>query len=171
MAFVKMKPPAGVTVGLGADGKQYYVNDRGFASVDSGSVTKLTNEGWSTVTDTAPGTPLENVKSQVDPVTGGVGIIGPEGKQIGGTASPYAFTTRALAEADNGQTRICASAQTATVNASMPVGFGVAFKGAISFTAGAGVTITDVRTTGAANPWCALVQTGVDTYDVVGAKA
>ena len=104
-------------------------------------------------------------------VTGGVGIIGPNGKQIGGTASPYAFTTRALDEADNGQTRVCASAQTATVNASMPVGFGVAFKGAISFTAGSGVTITDVRTTGAANPWCALTQTGVDTYDVVGTKA
>lgn len=75
MSFVKMKPPAGVTVGLGADGKQYYVNDRGFASVDSGSVTKLANEGWSTVTDAAPGTPLENVKSQIDPVTGGVGIF------------------------------------------------------------------------------------------------
>lgn len=72
MAFVKMKPPAGVTVGLGADGKQYYVNDRGFANVDSGSVTKLTNEGWSSVTDVAPGTPLENVKSQFDPITGGI---------------------------------------------------------------------------------------------------
>lgn len=107
-----------------------------------------------------------------DPVTGGIGILGPDGKQVAGTASPYAFTTRALDETDNGQTRICASAQTATVNASMPVGFGVAFKGAISFTAGAGVTIDDsLRTSGAAKPWCALVQTGVDTYDVVGTKA
>lgn len=112
-----------------------------------------------------------SVNSKVDPVTGGVGILGPDGKQVAGTASPYAFTTRALAESDNGQTRICASAQTATVNASMPVGFGVAFKGAISFTAGSGVTISDVRTSGAANPWCALTQTGVDTYDVVGTKA
>ena len=32
-------------------------------------------------------------------------------------------------------------------------------------------TVTDVRTTGAANPWCALVQTGADTYDAVGGKA
>lgn len=110
------------------------------------------------------------VQSSVN-VNGGVGIIGPDGKQVAGTASPYAFTTRALAETDNGQTRVCASAQVATVDASMPVGFGVAFKGAISFTAGSGVTITDVRTTGSSNPWCALTQTGVDTYDVVGTKA
>lgn len=77
MAFVKMKPPAGVTVGLGADGKQYYVNDRGFANVDSGSVTKLTNEGWSSVTDVAPGKQLENVKSEFDQVTGGSTISTP----------------------------------------------------------------------------------------------
>ena len=88
-----------------------------------------------------------------------------------GTASPYAFTSRALADTDNGQTRICASAQTATVNTGLPVGFGCAFKGTISFTAGSGVTISDVRTTGATNPWCALVQTDANTYDIVGTKA
>lgn len=111
------------------------------------------------------------VTTRPDPVTGGIGILGPGGAQVAGNAAPYAFTSRALAAVDNGMTLICASAQTATVNASMPVGFGLAFKGAISFTAGSGVTISDVRTTGAANPWCALTQTGVDTYDVVGTKA
>lgn len=111
------------------------------------------------------------VTSQIDPVNGGIGIIGPAGKQIAGNAAPYAFTSRALADTDNGMTRVCASAQAATVNAGLPAGFGCAFKGAISFVAGSGVTITDVRTTGAANPWCALVQTAADTYDVVGTKA
>lgn len=70
MAFVKMKPPVGVTVGLGADGKLYYVDQRGFANVDSGSVSKLTSEGWTSVTDSPPGKSLDSVFAQVDPVTG-----------------------------------------------------------------------------------------------------
>lgn len=82
MAFVKMKPPAGVTVGLGADGKQYYLDSRGFVNVDSGSVTKLTNEGWSSVTDMAPGAVLETVKAITDPVNGGITLIGPDGQPI-----------------------------------------------------------------------------------------
>lgn len=64
---------------------------------------------------------------------------------------------------------ICASAQVATVNTGLPVGFGVAFKGIITFAGTA--TVTDVRTTGSTAPWCGLVQTATDTYDVVGAKA
>jgi len=108
------------------------------------------------------------VTARTNPVTGGVGILA-GGVQVGGTASPYAFTFRALTDADNGQTLVCASAQVATVNTGLPVGFGVAFKGVITFTGSA--TVTDVRTTGATNPWAALTQTGVDTYDVVGSKA
>lgn len=109
------------------------------------------------------------VNGKVDPVTGGVGIIGPNGKQIGGDGSPHAFTSRELTDADNGLIHICASAQVATVNIGRVAGFVPFFKGPISFNGTA--TVTDVRTTGAANPWCALTQTGVDTYDVVGTKA
>ena len=86
---------------------------------------------------------------------------------------PAAFTTRSLANTDNGKNLICGSAQVATVPTGLASGFGCAFKGIITFTApGTGVaTVTDVRTTGATNPWCALVQTGTDTYDCVGTKA
>jgi hypothetical protein len=91
------------------------------------------------------------------------------GGAVPGDGIPSAFTSRALTDADNGATLVCGSAQTATVNTGRVSGFGCAFKGAISFTGTA--TVTDVRTTGAANPWCALVQTGTDTYDAVGSKA
>lgn len=109
------------------------------------------------------------VRSQRNAVTGGIGILGPNGKQIGGDGSPHAFTSRELTDADNGLIHICASAQVATVNIGRVAGFVPFFKGPISFNGTA--TVTDVRTTGAANPWCALTQTGVDTYDVVGTKA
>lgn len=54
MSFVRMKPPAGVTVGLGADKNLYYVGPDGYANVDSGSVTKLTGEGWARSDYVAP---------------------------------------------------------------------------------------------------------------------
>ena len=86
------------------------------------------------------------------------------------TPGPSAFTTRALLAADNGATLICATSQTATVNSGLAAGFGVAVKGTISFTAGGGVTVTDVRTSGSSAPWCALTQTATDVYDIVGNK-
>ncbi len=55
------------------------------------------------------------------------------------------------------------------LNARFAVGQGYAFKGVVSLTGSA--TVGDVRTTGASDPWCALMNTGVDTYDVVGSKA
>ena len=86
-----------------------------------------------------------------------------------GFGIPSAFTSRALTKDDNGNTLVCASAQVATVNVDLPVGFGCAFKGAVSFAGTA--TVNDVRTTGATNPWCSLVQTAANTYDAVGGKA
>jgi hypothetical protein len=89
-----------------------------------------------------------------------------------GTAAPKApaaFTSRALTNADDGTSLICASAQVATVNTGLVSGFGCAFKGAVTFAGTA--TVTDVRTTGSATPWCSLVQTGTNTYDAVGTKA
>lgn len=86
-----------------------------------------------------------------------------------GRIAPAAFTSRALTDVDHGKVLVCATAQTATVNTGLTAGTGCSFKGAISFTGTA--TVTDVRTTGAANPWCELINTGTDTYDVVGGKA
>ena len=83
--------------------------------------------------------------------------------------APASFTSRALTDSDNDKTLVCGSAQTATINTGLGSGFGCAFKGAISFDGTA--TVTDVRTTGATNPWCAIVNTGSNTYDVVGGKA
>lgn len=83
--------------------------------------------------------------------------------------APAAFTSRVLTNADDGTTLICASARVATVNTGLVSGFGCAFKGAVTFAGTA--TVTDVRTTGSATPWCSLVQTGANTYDAVGTKA
>jgi hypothetical protein len=57
MALVRMKPPVGVSVGLGADDKLYYIDEKGYANVDSGSVTKLTAEGWVSAVPVAPENP------------------------------------------------------------------------------------------------------------------
>lgn len=103
---------------------------------------------------------------------GGTALVSGDGTEIpigssGGV--PSAFTSRALTDSDNGDVLVCGSSQTATVNTGLTSGFGCSFKGTIAFDGTA--TVTDVRTTGASNPWCALVQTGTDTYDVVGSKA
>jgi hypothetical protein len=76
---------------------------------------------------------------------------------------------RALTNADSTKNLICAGSRTFTVNTGLQPGFGCSFKGTVAFTGTA--TVTDVRTTGATNPWCALVARGTDTYDIVGSKA
>lgn len=119
---------------------------------------------------TAQGVDQYMVIPVADPLTGGIGLTA-AGVQIGGDASPHAFTTRALTAADNGMVLTCATSQTATVNSGLAAGFGVAVKGTISFTAGSGVTITDLRSTGSSSPWCALTQTATDAYDLLGNKA
>jgi hypothetical protein len=91
---------------------------------------------------------------------------------ITGIASVEA-ADRALVVADNGKNLICATLRTFMVNTGMGAGWGVAAKGPVTFSQGSGVTVTDVRTTGATNPWCTLMQTNAagTTYDVVGSKA
>ena len=74
---------------------------------------------------------------------------------------------RALTINDDTNTLVCTGSRIFTVNAGLGVGFGVAAKGTCSFAPGTAI-VTDVRVAGVPNPWCALVQTGVDTYDVVG---
>jgi hypothetical protein len=82
---------------------------------------------------------------------------------------PTAFTSRALTNADDGVSLICSTAQVATVNTGLVASFGCSFKGIITFNGTA--TISDLRTTGSANPWCSLVKIATDTYDVLGTKA
>lgn len=89
---------------------------------------------------------------------------------IRGMAAPSSFTTRSLTSKDDGDVLICATSQTATVPAGLFAGFGCAFRGAVSFTADAGVTLTDLRQSGATTPWCALVNTDTNVYDIVGTK-
>ncbi len=89
---------------------------------------------------------------------------------------PKAFYSRSLQGVDDNKVLLCATAQVATVDRDIGEGFGCSFKGPISFTtptdgAGLAAVVNDVRTTGATNPWCALVCTARDVYDVIGSKA
>lgn len=77
-------------------------------------------------------------------------------------------TDRTLLPTDNGKTIICANTVILTIPTGLGSGFGCAIKG--TFTYGGTATVTDVREIGAINPWCALVQTGTDTYELVGNK-
>lgn len=84
----------------------------------------------------------------------------------------YEPIDRTLTIVDNGGSLICSNNPTFTVNADICPGFGVAAKGDCSFVGADGVVISDVRTTGEINPWCALMQTEVmNKYDIVGTKA
>ena len=75
MALVRMKPPVGVSVGLGADDKLYYIDGQGFANVDSGSVTKLTAEGWVSAVPVAPEAPGNTFPvSATKTLTGGISL-------------------------------------------------------------------------------------------------
>lgn len=73
-----------------------------------------------------------------------------------------------LGALDNGNTLILTGTPLLTINTGLASGFGCAIKG--DFTYGGTATVTDVRESGAINPWCALVQTGTNTYDLVGNK-
>jgi len=91
------------------------------------------------------------------------------------SASPGVLLPQSAGLDDN-KVLLCATAQVATVDRDIGEGFGCSFKGPISFTtptdgAGLAAVVNDVRTTGATNPWCALVCTARDVYDVIGSKA
>jgi hypothetical protein len=73
-----------------------------------------------------------------------------------------------LTDSHNGSTLILTSTPLLTINTGLPSGFGCAIKGSFTYTGTA--TVADVRNTGVTNPWCALIQTGTDTYDLVGGK-
>jgi len=85
---------------------------------------------------------------------------------------PAAFTTRSLANDDNGGVFTVAGAETATVPAGLTPGFNAFFNGAgaLGFTASS-TTVTDERVAGATNPSCNIVCTAADTYKIIGSKA
>lgn len=90
---------------------------------------------------------------------------------IGGQATPSNISGALTASADiDGAVLIATAAATITIDAGMSVGFGFSVKGVVSFAAGAGVTINDLRTSGSASPWCCVVQIGTNQYDVLGSK-
>jgi len=75
---------------------------------------------------------------------------------------------RVLTTADAQAPLICTSSPVLTV----PLGFmrRVEAKGTMTFAAASGVTVNEARTSGAANPWCTLVPTATNVYDMVGGK-
>lgn len=83
------------------------------------------------------------------------------------------LTTRSTTDADDAGVFTTASAITVTVHSGAKSGFGfyLSGAGAATFAGAGGVTVTDKRTTGAANPVCALVQVGTNLYEVIGSKA
>ena len=86
-----------------------------------------------------------------------------------GSPPPAAITAgTTLSSAHNGAVLVLASTQLITINTGLPSGFGCSIKGA--FTYGGTATVTDARYSGSSYPWCSLVNTGTDTYDLVGGK-
>lgn len=82
---------------------------------------------------------------------------------------PLSFSSRALNYTDDNKVLVPVDAsQTATINTGLPEGFGCSFNKMIAFNGTA--TVTDKRTSGAANPFCTLVNVGLDQYDVIGGK-
>jgi len=74
-------------------------------------------------------------------------------------------------DADDGRVLLTPVTCTVTVNTGRVAGFSQIYVGAgvVSFAGTA--TVTDKRTTGAADPCCGLLCIGVDTYEVRGSKA
>ena len=78
-----------------------------------------------------------------------------------------------LVSNDDGNRYFCTGAPTITVSSSLPANFGVAVFGAVNFTAGSGVTITDNRLTinGATTYQCVLIPAPtVNSYVLEGNK-
>ena len=116
--------------------------------------------------------------SKSDKLTGGLGILGPDGKQHLGDATPIPLTTnRNAVETDNGQVLVCDAARTYTITAGRVSGFGTAlvpFVGTtLTITGGSGVTINgtlagSVTRAQSSNSAVAIMQVGVDSYLVTG---
>lgn len=127
-------------------------------SPQSGIIPILVDPSSGTITDSASRSAVAEAASGGG---GGssVAVVSPES------------ASRALVAADDSKTLICTGSLTFTVPSGLPSGFGLSAKGTCTFNPGSGATVNDIRTTGSLTPWCALIQTGSNSYDVVGGKA
>lgn len=89
------------------------------------------------------------------------------------TAGTALGATRTTTDADDGGTFTAAVAGAVTIHSGAVAnfGFGVSGAGAVTFAGASGVTVTDKRSAGSANPVCSLVQVGANAYEVWGTKA
>ena len=88
----------------------------------------------------------------------------------GSSPAPVPLSTgTTLSSTHSGATLVVSSTPALTINTGLPSGFSCSIKGAFTYAGSA--TVSDVRNTGATNPWCALMNTATDTYDLVGGKA
>jgi hypothetical protein len=91
---------------------------------------------------------------------------------LSGQATPSSVSSNfTAAPSSDGAVYIATSAISITIPTGLSTGFGFSVKGVVTFVAGSGVTLNDLRTTGSASPWCCLVQIGTDQYDILGSKA
>lgn len=133
------------------------------------------------VSDTSP-TFLVGGNADIGNGIPSVALVGAAGRAVLATATPSEAQTAiglglvfaisadtVMADVHNGGTLVMSGSHLLTIDDDLPAGFGCAIKG--DFTYGGTAIVTDVRESGASNPWCALVQTGTDAYDLVGNKA
>lgn len=90
---------------------------------------------------------------------------------VSGDVSAVA-ASRSLASDDDGDRLHCAAGITVTVPSGLGSKFGCAIYGPVTVAAGSGVTLTDQRVSGAANPICAIEPTPTaNVYLLIGSAA
>ena len=147
---------------LGIDGKAAVEYDNGstkivdLAEVGGTSVTINTTLTSASTTEAASASTVKTLQDTKAP--------------RGGPGAALGATYTAI-DADDGKIWPTPVDCAITVNTGLIAGFGQGFSGAgvVSFTGTA--TVTDKRTSGAANPVCSLVNIGTDTYEIWGTKA
>lgn len=80
-------------------------------------------------------------------------------------AAPATVT---MADADNQKTLVLTGTPTVTVNEGLQAGFGCAIRGAFTLDPASTADVVDVRSPASPAYWCVLIQTGTDTYNLVG---
>jgi hypothetical protein len=86
-----------------------------------------------------------------------------------GRPVPYSADVT-LSETDNLATLVLSGTPIVTVDEGLPAGFGCLIRGEFTLYLLGAVEVTDTRFVGTMASWCALVQTGPDTYDLIGHK-
>lgn len=147
---------------LGIDGKAAVEYDNG-----STKIVDLAEVGGTSVTinNTLTST------STTEALSAAQGKVLQDGKAPRGGPGAALGATYTAVDADDGKIWPTPVNVAVTVNTGLIAGFGQGFSGAgvVSFTGTA--TVTDKRTSGAANPVCSLVNIGLNTYEIWGTKA